>query len=302
MGFLLTAASTVLLVLPWKSRLVAGTAMLALLVIPWPHAPAATTSQTLRVAGVQLEGAPTKNILQALDGLIAKHPDADLLVLSEYTFFGPVPGEIKDWCREHKKYLIVGGTDPVSAHEYYDTAFAIGPDGTTVFKQAKSVPVQFFGDGLPAKEQRVWDSPWGKIGIGICYDASYRVVVDELIRQGAQLLIFPTMDVESWGGQEHRLNGLVGPVRAAEYQVPLFRLASSGISEAINPDGSVQSRAGYPGRGEAIAAEFKLPAKGRLPLDHWLAPVCSVVAGVLLVWCVVGKAISCWRRKFKAEI
>ncbi len=296
-GFFLVAVAAVLLVLPLKPRLAAGVAMFALLMIPWPHPSVAAEGKILRMAGVQLEGAPTRIILQSLNALTTSHPGADLLVLSEYTFFGPVPDEIKDWCREHKKFLIIGGTDPVSGHDYFDTAFVVGPAGDIVFKQAKSVPVQFFGDGLSAKEQRVWDSPWGKIGIGICYDASYRIVVDELIRQGAQLLIFPTMDVESWGGQEHRLNGLVGPVRAAEYQVPLFRLASSGISEAINPDGSVQARAGFPGRGDFITAEFQLPARGRLPLDHWLAPICSILVGGILAWIVVADLAAKFRRK-----
>jgi len=45
----------------------------------------------------------------------------------------------------------------------------IGPDGQDVFEQAKSVPVQFMSDGLPAVERRVWESPWGKIGIAVCY-------------------------------------------------------------------------------------------------------------------------------------
>jgi len=296
-GFFLMALSTVLLLLPSKPRLMGGALFLGLLAAPWPHAAQGIGAKSIVVAGVQLEGAPSKNILQSLNTLIAKHPEADLLVLSEYTFFGPLPGEIRDWCRVHKKYLIVGATDPAPGGDYYDTAFVIGPAGNIVFQQAKSVPVQFFKDGLPAKEQRVWESPWGKIGLGICYDASYRVVVDELVLQGAQMLIFPTMDVESWGGQEHRLNGLVGPVRAAEYQVPLFRLASSGISEAINPDGSVQDRAGYPGRGEFIAAEFKLPARVRIPLDHWLAPACSIFTSGILGWLVVGNFVARFRRK-----
>ncbi len=42
-----------------------------------------------------------------------------------------------------------------------------------VFKQAKSVPIEFFQDGRPAAEQRLWHSPWGNLGICICYDLSY---------------------------------------------------------------------------------------------------------------------------------
>ena len=83
---------------------------------------------------------------------------------------------------------------------FYDTAFVVGTNGEVVFKQVKSVPIQFFKDGLPAKEQTVWNSPWGKIGFCVCYDLSYTRVTDELVRQGAQLLIVPTMDVENGAG------------------------------------------------------------------------------------------------------
>ncbi len=59
---------------------------------------------------------------------------------------------------------MVGGKDPVGTNNYYNTAFVVGTNGEIVFKQVKSVPIQFFRDGLPAPEQKVWNSPWGKIG------------------------------------------------------------------------------------------------------------------------------------------
>src|SRR6185295_5939558 len=105
----------------------------------------------------------------------------------------------------------------------------------------------FFNDGLPAREQKLWNSPWGKLGVCVCYDLSYRRVVDELIRQGAQALIVPTMDVAEWGEQQHRLHARVAPVRAAEYGVPIFRLCSSGISQLVDDRGKVLSSAPFPG-------------------------------------------------------
>jgi hypothetical protein len=47
---------------------------------------------------------------------------------------------------------------------FHNTAFVVGPDGDVIFEQAKSVPIQFFNDGRPATSQRLWDSPWGRIG------------------------------------------------------------------------------------------------------------------------------------------
>jgi apolipoprotein N-acyltransferase len=219
-----------------------------------------------------------------------------LIVLPEYTLDGEPPAALKDWCRQNQKFLIVGGRDTSPGSNYYNTAFVISTSGEVVFRQGKSVPIQFFKDGLPAPEQKVWDSPWGKIGICICYDLSYTRVTDELVRQGAQMLIVPTMDVAEWGRHQHELHARVAPVRAAEYGIPIFRVASSGISQGVSHTGQVQSSAPFPGEGEIIffGARLSPGFKGSLPLDRWLAPFCVVVTGGFAVWLIVN---SYQRRK-----
>jgi len=237
--------------------------------------------RSLNLVGVQAEFPPAAVIPRMLDQALAKNTNAPIFVLSEYTLDGPVPDSLKNWCREHSRYLVVGGEDPMGTNNYYDTAFVVGTNGDIVFKQAKSVPVQCFRDGLPAQEQKVWDSPWGKIGICICYDLSYTRVTDELVRQGAQLLIVPTMDVESWGRHQHELHFRVAPVRAAEYGIPIFRVASSGISQAVAGGGSVVARTSIPGRGEIFSTQLRLPTHGSLPLDRCLAPLCTALTGII---------------------
>ncbi len=254
------------------------------------------------IAGVQLEFPNASQIRQALDGVLAEHAkrsvgksgtglsgntNLDLIVLSEYTLDGEPTEQLKNWCRTNQKFLIVGGKDASPGTNYYNTAFVISTNGEVVFKQVKSVPIQFFKDGLPAPEQKVWDSPWGKIGICICYDLSYTRVTDELVRQGAQMLIVPTMDVADWGRHQHELHARVAPVRAAEYGIPIFRLASSGISQGVNKSGRVQSSARFPGEGEFIFFGARIGSKGSLPLDRYLAPVCVGVTGLFVLWLVV---------------
>lgn len=244
----------------------------------------------INLVGIQLEF-PSENILpKILNQALAKNTNASIFVLSEYTLDGPVPDSLKNWCREHSRFLVAGGKDPVGTNDYYNTVFVVGTNGDIVFKQAKCVPIQFFKDGLAAPEQKVWNSPWGKIGFCICYDLSYTRVTDELIRQGAQLLIVPTMDVEEWGRHEHELHSRVAPVRAAEYGVPIFRVASSGISQAVSGGGQVIAQAPMPGNGKIISAQLRIPARGALPLDRWLAPACTgitvtvTIALLLLTW------------------
>jgi apolipoprotein N-acyltransferase len=239
------------------------------------------------VAGLQLEFPSQREILTGLGRLLAKYPQAELLVLSEYTLDGPVPEELQRWCREHGRYVVVGGKAPASSGDFYNTAFVVGPAGKIVFAQAKSVPIQFFKDGLPAPCQSVWNSPWGKLGICVCYDLSYTRVTDELVRQGARALIVPSMDVAFWAKREHELHARVTPVRAAEYGLPIFRVASSGISQLVDAAGNVQAEAPFPGEGQMIGGELALAAAGRLPLDRWLAPLGVGVAGLTALWLLI---------------
>ena len=245
-----------------------------------------TTGPHANIVGVQLEFPSEGGVLTILRQLDKKFPKADVFVLSEYTFTGPVPEQVKTWCREHRRYLIVGGEDPAANENYYDTAFVIGPNGEVVFKQAKCVPIQFFKDGLPAREQKVWESPWGKIGICICYDLSYARVTDELIRLGAQAMIVPTMDVSEWGRHEHELHARIAPVRAAEYGIPIFRVASSGISQSVDNMGYVTASAPFPGQLATVQSVLIFRKSGSLPIDRGLAPI-SVFVTAATIGCLV---------------
>jgi acyl-[acyl-carrier-protein]-phospholipid O-acyltransferase/long-chain-fatty-acid--[acyl-carrier-protein] ligase len=267
---------------------VAGVVIVLLFVqayLAW-RAPASVTKD-LRVAGVQLEFPSGAEVTTALDKLLEAQPAAELLVLSEYTFDGVVPENVKRWCRTHARYLIVGGKAPALGGNFYDAAFVVAPSGEVVFEQGKSVPIQFFRDGLPAREQKLWHSPWGRIGICICYDLSYTRVTDRLIGLGAQALIVPTMDVAQWGKRQHELHARVAPVRAAEYGVSIFRVASSGISQLADRLGQIQASAGFPGQGEMVSGTLALAAHGSLPIDRWLAPAALLVTGLLAMWFLV---------------
>ena len=281
-------------------------------------------AQPLRVAGLQLEFPALPDLLKNLDALTRSHPEAELLMLSEYSLEGPPPKALKTWCQRNRKWLVVGGKQPIETpapeamaaavqtpaiagtngtatatplsasglpwlrsnapkERFYNTAFVISTNGEVVFQQVKSRPIQFFADGEPAPSQKVWDSPWGKLGIAICYDASYRQVMDGLIRQGAVGLLVPTMDVEHWGAYEHGLNARMAVIRAAEYRVPIFRVASSGISQLIDQNGHEIVTAPFPGPGETLVGTLQLPTSGSsIPIDAWLAPTCTLTTVALI--------------------
>ncbi|MCP5520886.1 MAG: hypothetical protein H7A46_05000 [Verrucomicrobiales bacterium] len=241
-----------------------------------------TAAGKVRVAGVQFEFPGLPEVLEGLNSLLAAHPETELILLSEYTLDGPPPPRLLRWCLEHARWLVVGGKAPQEGDRFLNTAFVINPMGEVVFQQAKSVPIQFFNDGEPAPGTRVWDSPWGPLGIAVCYDASYTRVIDRIVHQGAMALLLPAMDVEPWGAHQHRLNARVTRIRAAEYGLPVFRVASSGISQLTDSRGGLRATAGFPGQGEVLAGELSWPAMHppTRPLDRYL--VWPMLAGLLM--------------------
>ena len=281
-GFGLFLVAAVLL---RRSPIIQVAALAVLLILANFQLPTAGSPpiKSVKVAGIQLEFPPDLEVPAHLDRVLAKHPDAQILVLSEYAFDGPIPKKVREWCRTNSKYLIAGGKEEVPDQKtFHNTAFVIDPNGEVIFQQGKSVPIQFFNDGLPAPDQRVWQSPWGAIAIPTCYDLSYRRITDRFVAAGAQAFIVPFMDVADWGEQQHRQHTRIAPMRAREYRLSIFRLGSSGISQHIDRHGNVLAQANFPGQEQIIAGELEF-AQARLPLDRILAPACSLATALLIV-------------------
>jgi len=121
----------------------------------WPTITIVTAprpSARIEVAGAQLEFPGVPEVIVGLNRLMEAHPEAQLILLSEYTFDGPVPPQVKTWCQKHGKWLVVGGKQSItgelgggaarkSEDRYYNMAFVISPTGEMVFSQAKSRPI-----------------------------------------------------------------------------------------------------------------------------------------------------------------
>src|SRR5205823_3297037 len=101
-------------------------------------------------------------------------------------------------------------------------------------------------------------------------------------------LIVPTMDVVDWGRRQHELHARIAPLRAAEYGVPIFRVASSGISQLVDARGKVTATAPFPGEDAPIAGWLELGRPGRIPCDRILAQASVWLTGLLMGWLAVG--------------
>lgn len=332
LGFVVTAlAATGLMVLQPRLRRLgaaagAGCLLVAVGFLMGGASPSMSLSgnpEGVRMAGIQLETPGVPEVLVALDALVRAHPEVQLIQLSEYTFDGEVPPAIRSWCHRHRKWLVAGGRETLPAaatpsaskgpvpglrpsgesDRFFNTAFVVDLNGEVCFRQAKSRPIQFFRDGEPAPDQQLWASPWGPLGVAICYDASYRRVMDVLVRKGAQGLLLPTMDLENWGRTEHELNARMARIRSLEYGLPVFRVASSGISLILDRDASPLASAPFPGPGAILAASVRLrDGGGSVPWDAWVAPTCLGLTGMLTVGLLLQPWVWSGRSPYKPRV
>ena len=94
-------------------------------------------------------------------------------------------------------YLVFGAAEAADGGQLYNAAFLLAPDGTTgVYRKIHPYGMEnaFFKKG---EEPVLLETPWGPVGIGICYD-SYQL--PELMRyyvsKGARLYLNPTAEIE----------------------------------------------------------------------------------------------------------
>ena len=112
--------------------------------------------------------------------------------------------------------------------------------------------------------------------------------MDVLVRLGAEGLLIPTMDLETWGGTEHEVNARMARIRALEYGVPVFRVASSGVSLILDREGRTLASAPFPGPGATLVSSVALrTGGGSVPWDAVVAPICLVLTGLLIVGLLV---------------
>jgi apolipoprotein N-acyltransferase len=88
------------------------------------------------------------------------------------------------------------------------------------------------------------------------------------------------------------LHGRIAPVRATEYGLPLFRVASSGISQLVDRAGRVIASAPCPGDAATITGTLEMRGTGRRPLDRWLAPFATGVTAVLIAGLAIRRRLG----------
>jgi predicted amidohydrolase len=126
---------------------------------------------------------------------------------------GPSAQAIADACREANAHAVVGFIERSGDH-FYNAAMVVGPAG--VVGSYRKVHLPFLGvDRFLTPGDRPFEIitlPFGRIGVNICYDASFPEAARALKLLGAELIILPT----NWPGGAWRTAEFIINARANE--------------------------------------------------------------------------------------
>lgn len=158
-------------------------------------------------------------------------------------------------------WLIGGSICEEEAGRYYNTSFVYNDKGECVAKHRKAhlfdidIPGgQYFkeSDVLSAGEgETVFKSPWGKIGLGICFDIRFTKQADAMIDRGARMLVYPAAFNPTTGPRHWELlfrsravDGQCVAVGVAPARNPQSSYVSWGHTLVVDPWGTVQEDLG----------------------------------------------------------
>ncbi|XP_060090573.1 omega-amidase NIT2 [Heteronotia binoei] len=232
-----------------------------------------------RIALIQLQvSAAKKDNLDRVAGLVktAAAQGAKLVVLPECfnspygTQYFPeyaekIPGEstqkLSEVAKECNIYLIGGSIPEEDAGKLYNTCTVFGPDGAMLAKHRK---IHLFDINVPGKIRfqesetlspgnsfSVFDTPFCKIGLGICYDIRFAELAQIYAQKGCQLLVYPGAFNLTTGPAHWEL---LQRGRAVDNQVYVAAVSPArdekasyvawGHSTVVNPWGEVIAKAG----------------------------------------------------------
>ncbi|KAM7295012.1 omega-amidase NIT2-like [Ixodes scapularis] len=177
----------------------------------------------------------------------------------------PIPGKSSEmlsrWASDNQVYLIGGTLSEREDDKLYAACLVHGPDGSLLAKHRKvhlyatDVPSKFtFSEAgflTPGDKVTTFDTPFCKVGVGVCYDIVFSSFAELYERLGCKLMVYPAA-FNIYNGPLYW--ELTSRARAAEYQVYVASVSPSrdetayyvlwGHSMLVDPTGKVVRSAG----------------------------------------------------------
>ncbi|MFT3990578.1 MAG: nitrilase-related carbon-nitrogen hydrolase [Luteolibacter sp.] len=262
------------------------------LCFPCPE-PVATDASSVKMAGIQMENVSCDRFLSETGKLPA---DVKYVVWPEYSVPFDIRKSERDWALiqalcDERNITLTFGTQAVSGKggEWRNIALTMDASGVRG-EHAKVHTVHFFDDGIPGKTQLPVTTDYGKIGTPICFDGDYEGVIRGMTKEGAEMIVIPTMDAETWSVRQHEQHAELACIRACENGRWAFACATSGVSQVIDSHGHVHARLAALEQGVMTQTMKRETALTFYTCFGWLCPwVSLVLAAVGWVWVFLPK-------------
>lgn len=121
--------------------------------------------------------------------------------------------------------------------------------------------VSGFGDMFAGHQQTVFQVKRAKLGVLICYESIFPNLARSVVKDGAEVLVNITND--AWYGKSSAPYQLLAmaAMRSVETKVPVVRVANTGISTIIEPDGRITATTSLFTRGTEIERVYWRPER-----------------------------------------
>lgn len=278
----------------WKSAIAALAVLAAALVFSSPYpSPQQGQAGVIEVAGVQLENVSIDSYIKDTK---AMPEGVDHVVWPEYAVPYDIRENKRDWqllldlCRE-KDITLTFGTQsrPGGGDAWRNIAITMDATGF-LGEHTKVHTVHMFDDGTPGKLSEPVVSPFGKVGTPICFDCDYEGIARGMTAGGAEYFVVPTMDAESWSARQHDQHAELARIRAAENGRWMFVVATSGVSQLIDPAGHLHARLGAMKQGTIHGFLMRETGLTFYTRFGWILPWCALaLAGAAWIFLMFPK-------------
>ncbi|HLH75855.1 MAG TPA: apolipoprotein N-acyltransferase, partial [Candidatus Binataceae bacterium] len=176
----------------------------------------------------------------------------------------------------NRAYLISGQGQIVDYYDKIDLApFAEYVPGRRFFGYFVNKIVVGLGEFEPGRRQTIFDVAGTKLGVLICYEGIFPDLARRAVKAGADVLVNITND--AWYGDSSAPYQLLAmsALRTVETHTPMVRVANTGISAVIQPDGAIIDRTRLFTRGtEVETVTWRHAATLYTEMGDWFAELC----------------------------
>lgn len=159
-------------------------------------------------------------------------------ILRNPEFFTALAKETKAWILV-ATYISQKAGEPLT-HGYFYTALLYSPEGKLAdYYQAVQGPPFRKVPKVNQKEYKTLSSPFGKLGILLCYEDCLPAIARKAVQDGAEILIAlsnPGQFTSTWMPYYHFIQDRLRAIESERY---LVRVSANGYSGVINPKGII---------------------------------------------------------------